>query len=565
MKLSLKICFLTLFAGLIFSVQKVPAQEFSPALWEAVPQVDEKLNSDDVRQRISVLLTIVVTRESLNIAPLKLPFALAESDYSLVVKKILEKDLSPVDDKLLLETLWKIRFVVNRFELRELAGPLAGYLTIFEKGSKSSDVKGGSQLEILEILKTLKATEYDAQIFSMLQSSSENVRREALQTLIEIGSKKAVPVLLEQLKDKDKRYSAIQNLVKLEAKEASPEIAKLLKVDDFNIKSAALHALVSLNAREQTLEIWNLIADERLKSLAVAALIYLADDKAIRWFAQQIGVDREFTLSVLGQAGNIKAKPLAPALISILEKGKVSDDLYSDTTIRRSIIACLGELQTKEAIPVLRKYVRTEISFRKWEAIRVLGDWETKDAVDDLIFVLNRALNGYTDKGYGSYGDEYHTISNAGLALAKIGDKKACQVLIAAAAHPKFDHGGEVVGGLNRHLDPALWEKAKSQKVSAGEYKSIKYAAELAGRETGIPIILELEPEKDFTLDATDGYPPVSTDENTTVFDVVSRTLTVIRNRTPAEKYTYIFDNGTIRILPLKKAVEWWRNNILTK
>lgn len=405
-------------------------------------------------------------------------------------------------------------------------------------------------------------------LFSVLVFSFQEARAQEFSSDLS----ESVPVLLKQLKDKDKQYYAIQSLVKLDAKEAAPEIAKLLKSEEFNVRHTALMALVSLNAREQVLEIWNLVSDEQLKSLATAALIYLADERAIRWFSQQIAVDREFSESVLGHAGTLKAKPIIPALIAILEKGKLSDDRYFDLNLRRSIINCLGYLEAKEAAPVLRKYVRGEISFRKWEAIRVLGDLESKEAIDDLIFVLSRALNGYTDKGYGNYGDDYHTIRNAGLALAKIGDKKAWKVLIEAAAHPKFYEGSEVVSGLNQQLAPELWERAKTQKVSAGEYKSIKYVTELVSRETGISVVLELEREN-FRLnypesqvyENTDGFPWITTGEETTVFNIVDRMPSIIKDQTTAEKYTYIFDNAKIRILPLKKAVEWWRNNILTK
>ena len=47
-----------------------------------------------------------------------------------------------------------------------------------------------------------------------------------------------------------------------------------------------------------------------------------------------------------------------------------------ESAARRAIINTLGRLKSSEAIPVLRKYVKTETSFPKWQAIRVLGELE---------------------------------------------------------------------------------------------------------------------------------------------------------------------------------------------
>jgi HEAT repeat protein len=373
-------------------------------------------------------------------------------------------------------------------------------------------------------------------------------------------------VLLEQLKDKQLRYSAIEKLLKADARKTAPEIAELLDDEDFNVRFAALRALVGFNDRRFTREVWKLFAseqDSQLKSYAMAALVFFGDDKAIQSLEAQLAADIVGGMEVLAFIGNLNARAAVPAFVSILEKGKISDHRNIDVAARRAIIVCLGRLKGSEAIPVLRKYARTESFFQKWEAIRVLGDLEAREAVDDLIFVLDDALTGFDGA---ARSDNYHTVNNSAVALARIGDKKALPLLLKTVSHPKFSHGGQVIRELNRHLDRELWERAEKQKVSGFDFKSIKFTIDSINRENGVKVILDFEPGKDLarraSLEGLGGYPWTSVGANANLLAVVRKISSAISDDTVPENFTFVFDHGKIRILSVEKAILWWEKNV---
>lgn len=376
----------------------------------------------------------------------------------------------------------------------------------------------------------------------------------------------SVPALLKQLADKQTRYAAIENLAQRRAGEAAPEIANLLADEDFNVRFAALRALVALNANGFSEGIWKLYEgeqDSQIKSYAFAALVFFEDDKALETLPQLLETDIGDGIEILSFIGNLNARAAAPALVSILEKGKVSESPTLDIAARRAVINCLGRLKSTEAIPVLRKYVRRETHFPRWEAIRMLGDLNAEEAVDDLMFALDESLT----KLDGEFQTEnYNTMNQAAFALAKIGDGKAWKLLIRTAEHPKFKYGSQIVGELNRHLDRVLWQRAAQQQIAGAHRQSIKFIIDSINRQKGIEVVLEFEPGKDFSLRAAfeknDGYPWASADMNSSLLEFVRDLPLAISDGTDPANFTFIFDDGKIRILSLEKAVRWWKTKL---
>ena len=381
------------------------------------------------------------------------------------------------------------------------------------------------------------------------------------------AQEESVPVLLKQLNDKQTRYAAIENLVKLDAKEAAPEIAKHLSDEDFNVRFAALRALVALSARGHSAGIRNLYTgeqDSQIKSYAFAALVFFEDERALQTLPQLLADDIVGGMEILSFIGNLDARAAAPVLVSMLEKGKVGDDRAIDDSARRAVINCLGRLKASEAIPVLRKYARRETSFPKWEAIRVLGELEAVESVDDLMFALREALSKFDGE---FERDNFYTLNNAARALARIGDRKSWDLLVKTASHPKFLYAGEIVGELNRHLDRDLWERARKQKVAEARLKSIKFIADSINREKGVELILEFEPGKDFArrapLEKSDGYPWTNVGADSNLLEVVRSLPAAISDGTAPANFTFVFDDGKIRILSVEKAIQVWKTKFL--
>jgi HEAT repeat protein len=381
-----------------------------------------------------------------------------------------------------------------------------------------------------------------------------------------IRAQESVSVLLEQLKEKGTRYAAIESLTKLNAKSGAPEISKLLGDEDFNVRFAALRALVALDTPGYSSEIWKLYEseqDSQIKSYAFAALVFFGDDKAIQSLPQLLTDDIVAGMEILSFIGNLNARAAVPALIAMLEKGKVGENQAVDNSARRAVIAALGRLKADQAIPVLRKYAKSEASFPKWEAIRVLGELESKDAVDELMFALGDALANI-DGEFKS--DNLQTLNNSARALAAIGDQKSWDLLIKTASHPKFLDGSRIIGELNRHLDPDLWERARKQKVAAAQFKSIKFIVDSIDRENGVELILDFQPGTDFArrapLENGGGYPWANVRQDSNLLEVVRNLPSAICDGTEPANFTFVFDDGKIRILSVEKAIQWWKTKL---
>ena len=82
--------------------------------------------------------------------------------------------------------------------------------------------------------------------------------------------------------------------------------------------------------------------------------------------------------------------------------------------------------------------------------------------------------------------------------------------LIDLAARPACPYRSEIISELNRQLDRELWERIQTQRVSGLYVTSVKTTVEAFNRQSGIRIILEYQPGKDSSPDASlagDGYP----------------------------------------------------------
>jgi HEAT repeat protein len=537
------------------------AQELSPTILQLIPRVFERLHSEDIYERISVLGELVRIKRDGHLPELAFPYDLPASDYSVVVKSILAGNLEEVDERRASTTWWKLNHVARVFRLKEVVKPLTGYLP------KSAPPV---QLDILQTLKTLQAVEGVPQIVTLLQSREEYIRREALDTLVSLRAMEGVPSLVALLQDKDalKRYYALTSLVEVNGREAAPAIAKALEDESEDNRYWALDALVKLNAREHALAVWKLTnADQRpqTEAYALAALISFAEPRAIP-LAVKRATEGDLTrrTDMLNFLIKVKASAIAPAFVAVLESRTVlggnPSDTGTDSNIRRDIMTCLGQLRAREAIPVLRGYARGRDSntFLQRAAVMTLGALGAREAVNDLLPLLDERVTGDVD-----------ATAETGFALAQIGDRRTWRQLIDLAARPSCPYSSEIISELNRHLDPELWERIQTQKVPGLYVKSVKATVETFGRKSGIRIVLDYQPGRDSSPRASldgDGYPWA----NTSVEEIsLSYGLRQIieglgDDRTP-RTFTFIFDYKQIHILSVERAIGWWRKQILSK
>jgi HEAT repeat protein len=551
------ICLTLILSGLVHARSTV-AQELSPSILRVIPNVAERLRSQDINERIGVLDELVVLKKTIHLPEFVYPYDLPASDYAVVIKSILEGHFEQVDERRFSTTWWKFRYLFAKFKLKIPASLFTPYL---------SDNTPGIPLVVLQILVMMQAVESAAQIVPLLQSPQENIRQRALGALVSLGAKEAVPTLLALLHDKDegKRSYAMISLVKVNGREAADDVAKLIEDPSENNRYWALDTLVKFNAREHAQAVWKLTEPNQPKhtqAYAMAALIAFGDTRAIPLAIKRATDDDLSRRTEIGEfLVQLKANAKVPAFIAVLESrtvlGSNPEDTGTDSNIRRDIMVCLSQLGAREAIPVLRSYLRGRDSntFLQGSAAIALAVLRATEAIEDLLPLLDPKVTG----------DDWVS-QEAGLALAKIAERRTWAKLIDLAANPSYRYRSEIISELNRHLDPRLWERIQTQKVSGLYVKSVKVTAESFSSQSGIPIVLEYQPGKDSSLRkplAGDEYPWSNTSVEKISLSYGLRQIVdgLSDSRIPAS-FTFIFDNKQIRILSVDKAVEWWRKQL---
>jgi HEAT repeat protein len=367
-------------------------------LQKVLPEADQQLRSPDLLQRIEVLDRLVTDRRDWDTSTRVLTFKLAAGDYAFVIAKILELDLTTINDQTASRALSKIEFLMVRFELRQPLSDLAEYISKFGPRGEPDFSRVGIQYGILGTIAALGAVDLAPQIAALLKpSTGRSLYREAISTLIKLHSREAVPALLSLLYDKEytNRFYAIEGLAKLEAKSAAPQIARLLDDENANTRHLALDTLVKLDAhRSQTQAIrrfFEIATVAESRTLAAAAL---ADAKAEGSAELVVRLVTDRDLHVRGEMINalvrLKARSIIPSLLNILNDDAVlGGDIGTDSNIRATIINGLRGLDAKEVIPILRGYLRGSNSFLAGVAAKAVGEFEAKEADSELVEIFN--------------------------------------------------------------------------------------------------------------------------------------------------------------------------------
>lgn len=542
-----------LFLILLSGTGQAQTQYFPSNLLANFPNAEEKLLSEDVNVRVSVLDELLVPVPRSCTGEQKLPFNLERSDYAFVLEKIFEKDLSSLDEKSSSQVWGKISFLILRFEFKAFASVISRYL---------KEPNWRTQTTVTNVIRELDAREFDAELAPLLNSDQKYLREEVLRTLIRFESHKAVPALVTLLYDEDhlKRFYALQSLVKVRGRSASFHIARALQDQSEDNRYWALDALVKLKAKERVTDIWSLINSgqrPQTETYAVAALVYFEDPKAIPLAVSEITGTRKGDGTILERLTNLNARQIIPALIAILDQPPADTPKWG----RSDIVYALGKLGVRESSGTLRKYI-AQFPMSRRPVIQVLGEFEDKDSVNDLLDIFYKYLpdppNNITNDTYES--------AEAAVALAKIGDPKTWKALIDAAENPRFPYRGQVIQELNRHVDTSLWKKVMQAKVKGVDYKPINTNTDIFTLEGGIPIDLEFEPGRDLSKTQPlekEKFPWMRAGLEMPLLTGLREIISMIDAGTLPSTFTFVFDRGRIRILSVEKAIRWWRDNKL--
>jgi HEAT repeat protein len=550
----------------LFAASAVSAQEIPSRLLQVLPQAAEKLSSDDVRERASILMELVVPVPLSCTGELNLPFDLKREDYAYVVGRILEKDLRQLDERTGGYEWSYLTYLIAHFQMKEFAASVAAYL-----GEPfSGDLQVSIPYMLISTLDSLDAKEFDSKIVPYLDSPSINYQ--AMETLIRFKSKKAVPALLEKLSSGKDEWWALEKLVEIGAVEAGPEIAGMLTDEPEYRALSAIDALEKLDARAQAKELWQFVKntkDEKSRAFAVAVLIRFGEREAIPLAIDKLkgiaqGTDDSYMLEFIDK---LKPKMLVPALISLYNtKPPFFADQKTDERFRTNLVRILAGYKTPAAIPIYRANLIDRSD--RWpkpdaQMAALLQELDAREALDDIISLFNEAAKGAPGS------DSDYRAGELGIVLAKFDEPKTWKPLIDYVATSKYWDRGRIIEELNKHLDKKLWDRTHTLVPHLSPAEPFRTALAKISVETGIPISLENDTRRErrecFVSEPEEKDGILCGYANGT--DHLYHVLTTLINSLDYPRrgqFTYITDKGTIRIMTVEKAVEWWRRNMLS-
>src|SRR5258708_6337350 len=114
-----RIFFISLFLfALAGKIRLIHAQEFPANLLQKIPDAPQKFLADDVTQRAMILFQVVEPVPKSCTLEQRLPINLQKEDYSFIVAKILEKDLSGLGNDKKYAIWGKLTFLIQKFEMK---------------------------------------------------------------------------------------------------------------------------------------------------------------------------------------------------------------------------------------------------------------------------------------------------------------------------------------------------------------------------------------------------------------------------------------------------------------
>lgn len=545
------------------AVVSVSAQDFPLKLAQVDSSAIQKLGSDDVAERASLLKSLVFHVPQSCTLELGLRHDLSSDDYVFVVEKILEKDLRSLNEKLKGETWTFLSHLITRFEMKKFAGSVASYV---------DDPDWQIQTSVVQTLRRLRAAELDGKISPLLDAIHPYVRHLTLETLIEFKSLKATPALISKLREKDPsaRYWALDKLAEIGAVEAGSVIAGRLKDEENeDIKYWILDALTRLNSKDQAAAVWQFRKEntnKRLDGFSVAALMQFEQRAAVPIVIESMKAiaagEQEF--HIMEFLRKLKPKFFIPELILIHNtKANFMADPESEKRFRRGVLQLLLEYRSPLAIPVYRdnlidKYYQP--GRPNSHVAELLYELNAVEALDDLIISFTELM-----KSSGS--DNDHLAGQFGIVLAKFGDKRTWKMLIEYLDKTAYYNREQIVIELNKHLDGRLWKETHNRKPTQ-LLAPVKPLVESLVRESGIRVTMPEIPRTDTcSLEPTNDKDAIAcaySDPNRSMHDTLLTIISILNSRKRGQ-YTFVYDKGSIRILKVTDAIEFWKSNILGK
>ncbi len=287
----------------------------------------------------------------------------------------------------------------------------------------------------------------------------------------------------------DGAFAALKELEKIADPASVPILLEALGGRSYEAKSAAIHILGNLKARQAVLPLMGLMGDDAsLAQLTIDALGKIGDRRAVSAVLSKLDDDdptvQMAAIDALGELGDIRAGvPLAKFL------------KHKEPVFRLKAVRALGKLADTRAIqdmiPLLADKSQP-VRFEVTEAFGKMGEPAVEPLIGALFFDDFRisAMEALANIGpvavrlltEGLKHPDKKTVYGIATALGNIGDPSAVPALSEALSHPDANVRGTVANALRKIGDRrALLALSKAMETEQNAFA--KAAAEAAVEE----------------------------------------------------------------------------------
>ena len=338
---------------------------------------------------------------------------------------------------------------------------------------------GDFQKRIVRLFGEAKAKGAAEPLMQLLGSTSEwTLKARIIQSLGRIGEKKAIPLLIDHLKDPEYwvRKSSVQSLSLLNALENTDEIANILKDPNAEARISALRALCVLNANQHGKEIAGLLSDPsstvRANALiAIRELNIQADKpKIIEMLNESL---EEVRIEAVKYFTSIKYYEAFYDVLRILP--------YASDTLRRGIVEYVECIKPKRFHDILDQLRGIKLSK------------EIVGSIIDIASVIRDEDAYHYIYDYSQRPDEY-TREKAIRALIQFGFGENRSILEGGLFDPASSVRIAVLTSIGHTVDSGFMEKAIGLLDDPDEYVrlALALAIGISGRTNLKPSLMTL-------------------------------------------------------------------------
>jgi HEAT repeat protein len=255
-----------------------------------------------------------------------------------------------------------------------------------------------------------------------------------ISTLSEAAEPELIKGCINKNNDNEFRYHCISLLGFMKSETAVGPLIKIMRDSTDKFRGEACNNLASIGDKRAVGPMIELYWNGQMRKNVVWSLGIIGDKRAFDVLMDGLkNGDKKLKGSCIIALGGIRDRRVVPLLIEMLEK-KEEEEFHIEIAI------ALGEIGDKRAAPILKTMLKHKDHFYRYVAAKALGEIKSKEAVNALIPLAERA--------------ELEAIKS----LGKIGGDRAIEALTRLKENPPYPDDF-----LKKCIDNALKE-AKKQR-----------------------------------------------------------------------------------------------------